>query len=352
MTAPTKASDLPAVDLRSDTVTRPTPAMRRALAEAEVGDEALGDDPTMRRLEERIAALLGKDRALFFPSGTMANQAALAALGRPGTGVLVEARSHIVHWEEGAAALHGGLQLRPVDTPDGLMTADRVRAAMNPPSRYLLQDGVVAVENTHMDAGGRVVPLHVLEGIRALADERGLKVHLDGARLWNAAAATGASLSELAGPADTVMVSLSKGLGAPIGSMLAGDAATMDVVWHVRRRMGGAMRQTGILAGAALHALDHHVERLEEDHALARELAQGLRDLSGVRARDPETNIVFIDLEPGAPSADNLLNFLKNRRILMTAFSRARLRAVTHLDVDPRGIARTLAALAEALEQT
>lgn len=326
--------------------------MRGALSEAVVGDDALGDDPTMQRLEGRLASLLGKERALFFPSGTMANQTALAALGRPGTGVLVESRSHVVHREEGGAAVLSGLQLRPVVTPDGMMTADRVRAAMNPPDEYLLQDSVVCVENTHMDAGGRVVPLSVLEELRQLADERGMSVHMDGARLWNAVAATGVSPSDYAEYADTVMVALSKGLGAPVGSVLAGDAATMQRAWHVRRRLGGAMRQTGILAAAALHGLDHHLARLHQDHALAKELAAGLADLSGVRVDTPETNIVFIVLAPGGPTAEDVLNFLKNRRILMGKFGPGRLRAVTHLDVDRQGITRTVDALAAALAQT
>ncbi len=340
------------VDLRSDTVTRPTAAMREAIANAPVGDEVYGDDPTMRRLEVRMAELLGKERALFLPSGTMANQVGLAVLGRPGTGVLVESRAHIVHWEEGGAGVMAGLQLRPIETPDGLLTPERVAEALNPPSRYLLQDRVLALENTHMDSGGRVMSLACMAGHRALADEAGLRIHLDGARLWNAAVALSVPVAELAGYADTVMVALSKGLGAPVGSMLAGDEPTMGEAWHVRRRLGGAMRQTGILAAAVLHALDHHLDRLERDHRLATELAEGLRSVSGLHAAPPETNIVFIEVEGPERRADDLLNFLENRRILMTRFGRRRLRAVTHQDVDRQAIARTLATLAQAGAQT
>ncbi len=342
----------PVVDLRSDTVTRPTTAMREAIARARVGDDVLGDDPTVARLETVVAELLGKERSLFFPSGTMANQVGLAVLGRPGTGVIVEARTHIVHREAGAAAALSGLQLRPVPTPDGILTPERAREVIQRPSRYLVQDTVLAVENTHMDAGGRVMPLDLLQSLKELARERGMAVHLDGARLWNAATAAGVSLAELAGTADTVMVSLSKGLGAPVGSMLAGDGPRMAQAWHVRRRFGGGMRQSGILAAAALHALEHHLGGLGRDHDLAGALARGVRELPGLHAADPDTNIVFVEIRDEALGRDNLLKFLENRRILMSKFGPRRLRAVTHLDVDRQGITRTLAAMADAVAQT
>ena len=345
-------SDPPVVDLRSDTVTRPTAGMRRAIAGAEVGDDVLGDDPSTRRLEARVAELLGKERSLFFPSGTMANQAALAALGRPGTGVVLDDRSHIVHREEGAAAALSGLQLRPVVAPDGVLTAEAVAAALSPPSRYLIPDTVVSVENTHMDWGGKIVSLETMQALGGLARERGLALHVDGARLWNTSAATGHGVAEFAAVADTVMVSLSKGLGAPVGSMLAGEGEVMAAAFLARRRFGGAMRQSGILAAAALYALDHHIERLHEDHALARQLAAGVEGIGGLHADPPDTNIVFIEVAEGGRSVGNLLKFLENRRILMAGFGQGRLRAVTHLDVDQQGIARTLAALAEAGVQT
>ncbi|RMH16442.1 MAG: low specificity L-threonine aldolase, partial [Gemmatimonadetes bacterium] len=228
----------PVVDLRSDTVTRPSPGMREAMRDAEVGDDVLGDDPTVRALEERVAGLLGKERALFFPSGIMANQTALAVLGRPGGEVVVEARAHLVSYEYGAAAALSGLQVRTVEAPYGVLTPAQVEAALRPPSRYLPETVLVALENTHMDSGGRVMPPAVARAHRALADRHGLPIHLDGARLWHAAAAAGVEPRAYAELADTVMVALSKGLGAPVGSMLAGPAAVLEAAWRVRRRFG------------------------------------------------------------------------------------------------------------------
>ena len=333
------------VDLRSDTVTRPSPAMRRAIAEAEVGDAVLGDDPTVARLEERGAELLGKTRALFFPSGIMANQAALLAQAEPGTEAIIDARGHIFDWEEAAAAAWGGIQLRTVPTDNGLLMPDQVAAHIRT-SLYAPRTSLVCLENTHNGAGGRVLPLPQLERVAAVARERGVRVHLDGARLPNAAAATGHTLAELAGPADTVMVSLSKGLGAPVGSLLAGDAATMERAWRVRRRLGGGMRQAGLLAAAALFALEHNLNRLAEDHARARRLEEAAAGVPGLAAASPETNIVMIDLLDPALAADAALHGLHERGVWLTPFSPRRLRAVTHLDVDDAGIERAAAALA------
>lgn len=330
------------VDLRSDTVTRPTPAMREAIASAEVGDASLGDDPTTARLEERVAELLGKERALFFPSGVMANQTALAVLGRPGTEVVVEAGAHVLHYEEGAAAALSGLQLRPVPGDDGLLTAEAVQDVVRSGSPYMPETSAVAVENTHLDSGGRVMPLEVAGGIRRVAGEHGLGVHLDGARLWHATAASGTPLSDYAAQADTVMVALSKGLGCPVGSMLAGSSEIMRRAWRVRRRFGGGMRQTGILAAAGLHALDHHLDRLETDHENARLLAEGLRAVDGVEVTPPETNIVLIDVSSLGVSPGEILGFLKKHGILMIEFGPNRIRAVTHLNVDRTGIKRAV----------
>ncbi len=345
MEPPGGSLELPVVDLRSDTVTRPDAAMRRAIAEAEVGDDALGDDPTTRRLEERIASLLGKERALFFPSGIMANQTALAVLGSWGGEVVLEADAHIIHYEEGAAAALSGLQIRPVATPDGLLTADLVRDAIRRGSRFHPRSCVVAVENTHLASGGRIFPVERMADIAAVAEEHGLPVHMDGARLWHAAAQTGQPPAAWARHADTVMVSLSKGLGAPVGSMLAGSAEVMERAWRVRRRLGGGMRQSGILAAAGLHALDHNRERLREDHEHARLLADAANRVPGLRAERPETNIVLIDMSLQADRVDSLLNFLKFRRILMLNFGATRIRAVTHRDVDLAGISRAVEAL-------
>ncbi|HSH44282.1 MAG TPA: threonine aldolase family protein, partial [Longimicrobiales bacterium] len=228
------------VDLRSDTVTRPTPGMREAIASAEVGDDVFGDDPTVRLLEDRVAALLGKERALFFPSGIMANETAILVQGRPGTEAVVEASCHLVDWEDAAVAAWAGMQLRTVDTPDGVLTPDLVRAAIRPDTPVQPRTSLVCVENTHNAAGGKVVPLDTLRGVAEVARSAGLPVHLDGARLWNASAASGVELAAYAEAADTVMVSLSKGLGCPVGSLLAGDADTMAEAWRMRRRLGGA----------------------------------------------------------------------------------------------------------------
>jgi threonine aldolase len=337
------------VDLRSDTVTRPTPAMRQAIAAAEVGDDQLGDDPTVRRLEERVARLLGKEAALLFPTGIMANQTAIALHGGPGTEAVVEADAHVLQWEEAGAAAWAGVQLRPVATPDGILTADHVRAGIRPDSRYQPRTSLICVENTHNGAGGRITPLETLRDIRALADEHGLPVHMDGARLWNAAVAAGVTLTEFAATADTVMVTLSKGLGCPVGSLLAGSADAMDRAWRIRRRMGGAMRQSGILAAAGLHALDHHLHRLADDHRRARRLADGAGALPAISAVPPDTNIVMLDLGPDAPDAPALAERLARHRVLVIPFARRRLRAVTHLDVDDEGVEAALAGLAEAL---
>ncbi|HUE76659.1 MAG TPA: GntG family PLP-dependent aldolase [Longimicrobiales bacterium] len=337
------------VDLRSDTVTRPTPGMREAIARAVVGDDTLGDDPTVRELEERIAALLGKERALFFPSGIMANEAAIVVLGRPGTEAVVEASCHLVDWEEAAAAAWAGVQLRAVATPDGILTADAVRSAIRSESPYQPRTSLVCVENTHNAAGGRVMGLEVLEEVRAVADEHGLPIHLDGARLWNASVASGVTVARYAALADTVMVTLSKGLGCPVGSMLAGDRQIMEEAWRARRRLGGGLRQAGILAAAALYALDHHMERLAEDHRRAALLAELAGRVPGVRAIPPETNIVMLDLLREGVDAATVVAQLARRGVRMSMFSPRRMRAVTHMDVDDDGIRSAARELADIL---
>jgi len=337
------------VDLRSDTVTRPTPAMREAIARAEVGDDALGDDPTVRRLEERVADLLGKEAALFFPSGIMANQTAVLALTSPGTEAIIEATGHILDWEDAAPAQWAGILLRPVPTPDGLLTPELVAAAIRPESPFGIRTSLICLENTHNAAGGRVLPLETLRAIRRVAVEKGVPVHLDGARLWNASATTGIPESDFAAEADTVMVSLSKGLGCPVGSMLAGSAETMALARRIRRRLGGAMRQAGILAAAGLYALDHHRERISEDHRRARHLAEIAASVPGLEVVPPETNIVMIDILRDDLDAAAVLAHLDRAGVRMSQFGARRIRAVTHLDVDDDGIARAGAALAAAL---
>ncbi|MGD2121934.1 MAG: GntG family PLP-dependent aldolase [Gemmatimonadota bacterium] len=339
------------VDLRSDTVTRPTSAMREAMMAAEVGDDVLDHDPTTRQLEEKVAALLGKEAALFFPSGVQANQTALAVHGRPGTEVVLEAEAHIFNYEEGAGAALSGLQLRPVPTDGGLLSADLVRAAIRPASPYMHPTSLIALENTHNGAGGRILPYQAMQEISDLAREAGLPLHLDGARLWHACAETGLSPADYGSLADTVMVCLSKGLGAPVGSLLAGSEDLMERAWRVRRRLGGGMRQSGFLAAAGLHALDHHRQRLADDHVRARALAEGAGRIPGISVVPPETNIVMLDLTSPALSVEDVLAEMAAEGVLLVRFGPRRLRAVTHLDVDDAGIERALGALSQVAKE-
>lgn len=336
------------VDLRSDTVTRPSLGMRRAIAEAEVGDDVLGDDPTVERLQARVAELLGKEAALFFPSGTQANQVGISLNSEPGSEVICEANAHIFHLEFAGAARWSGVQLRQVPTGDGVLRAELVREYVRPEDPHVPRTSLICVENTHNMAGGKVMWLAVLRELRELASEHGLPLHLDGARLWNASAATGTAPSEFAACADTVMVSFSKGLGAPIGSALAGSAEAMDRARTLRRRMGGGMRQVGMMAAGALYALDHNLDRLGEDHVRARRLTGFVGALGGLRVVPPDTNIVMIDIERDDLPAQRAAEVLEERGVLTMVAGRRRLRAVTHLDVDDAGIDRACAAF-EAL---
>lgn len=333
------------VDLRSDTVTRPTDGMRAAMASAVVDDDVLGKDPTADRLEKRIADLLGKEAALFFPSGTQANQTAILLLSDPGTEAVCEAESHVFHYELADVAWLAGVQLHPVRSDRGDLAAADVASAVRPGDRHHPLTSLICVENTHNMHGGAVVPLATMRRIRELASERSLPLHLDGARLWNAAAATGRQLAEYASCADTVMVSLSKGLGCPIGSMLAGPADLIAAAWSVRKRLGGGMRQVGILAAAGLWALDHHLDRLATDHERAGRIAKACEELPGIRAISPETNIVMLDIERADLDAKTLSARLRERGVWILPAGSRRLRAVTHLDVDDGDVDRTIEAL-------
>jgi len=337
------------VDLRSDTVTRPSPGMRRAMADAEVGDDVLGKDPTVDLLERRVAGLLGKDAALFFPSGTQANQTALLLHTRPGSEAICEAESHVFHYEYADAAWLSGVQLHPVRSEGGELRARDVARAVRPGDRHHPVTTLVCVENTHNMHGGSVVPLAAMQAISELAKERSLPVHLDGARLWNASVASGTSLADFAACADTVMISLSKGLGCPVGSLLAGPADLISHAWTVRKRLGGGMRQVGILAGAGLWALDNNVKRLAEDHERARWLAREADALDGLRADPPDTNIVMIRVEKEGLDETAVADGLEARGVLVLSAGPGRLRAVTHLDVDDLGVERCVEALREAV---
>ncbi|MFW5921542.1 MAG: GntG family PLP-dependent aldolase [Myxococcota bacterium] len=323
--------------------------MRRAMAEAEVGDDALGEDPTARRLEARAAELLGKEAALFVPSGTMANQIALMLHCRPGDEVILGETSHIAHYEAGAGAAWAGVQF--VQAGEGGPFSPRdMSAAIKPRAYYMPRTRLVALENTHNRAGGRVFPQDDVVAVAERAHELGLAVHLDGARIWNAAVASGRSEAELAAPADTVTACFSKGLGAPVGSVIAGSRDHVQQARRLRRMLGGGMRQVGVLCAAALHALEHHRERLAEDHANARRLAEGLSRVPGLACEPAavETNIVMCQVPEGG--AEELAERLAQRGVGVQPVARSLLRAVTHLDVDAQAVDRAVEAFAEVAD--
>lgn len=338
------------IDLRSDTVTRPSPAMREAMVNAEVGDDILDGDPTTRKLEERVADLLGMEAAAFFPSGTQANQTGVWLATERGTELVLEADAHIVHFEMAGAAGLSGAQIRPVATPDGILTRELAGAAIRPVGMHQPRTSALAAENTHNVAGGKVMPLEVWDGLVDLAHEMGLSLHLDGARLWNAAAALGVPLDRVARGATTVSVCLSKGLGCPVGSCLAGGFEPIEQAREVRRRFGGAMRQSGVLTAAGLYALEHNLTRIGEDHSNARVLAQRLEGHSAVRPLLPESNIVMLDLLSPGVTADQVIPKLADAGVLVVPFSNTRLRAVTHLDVSAADVARAADIIARVLD--
>jgi threonine aldolase len=340
------------VDLRSDTVTRPTSAMRRAIAEAVVGDDVFGDDPTTIELERRVAQLAGKEAALFVPSGTMGNQLGIAVHTQPGDQVLIERESHVFHYEQAGVAANCGCLANVVTTERGAITPEQLDEAIEDhEDDHVARLALVCSENTHNRHGGVVVPLDALRALGAAARERGVRLHLDGARLWNASVATGIPIREWAATADTVTMCFSKGLGAPIGSILSGEAGTIRRARRLRKRWGGGMRQVGILAAACLHAIDHHVDRLADDHRRARDLAERLRAVPGIRASAPETNIVFVDLEHPALDVQDVNARLEARGVRLLPYGRRRLRATTHLDVDDQGIARAAEVLRAVVEE-
>ena len=337
------------VDLRSDTVTRPTDGMRRAMATAGVGDDVLDGDPTTARLEREVADRLGKEAALFFPSGTMANQAALLLHAPPGTEVVCEAEAHVLHYEMAGAAALSGAQLRPVTSERGAPDPEAYEAAIRGGDRYHPRTSLICVENTHNLHGGALVPLEVLEELRELGRRHGLPVHLDGARLWNASAASGASLADYGACADTVMVTLSKGLGCPVGSLLAGTREAMERCWRIRKRLGGGMRQSGVLAAAGLYALEFHLDALADDHRRAARLAEVADGLDGLETEPPDTNIVMIRVRGGGRSAPEIEAVLEGEGVRILAVDEGRLRAVTHRDVDDEGVERAAEALRAAV---
>jgi len=343
-----------AIDLRSDTVTRPTPAMRRAMAEAEVGDDIYGEDPTVNRLEQRAAEIFGKEAGLFVPTGTMGNVIAIKIHTQHGQEVVCEARAHILDWELSMTAWFAGCLIRPVRVEDGILGWADIQPVLKFSSPHCAPTGLIEIENTHNMAGGTVYPVETLQEIYSNAHAAGLPVHMDGARIFNAACHLNRPVRELAASADTVMFCLSKGLGAPIGSMLVGTQAAIDRGRSYRKRLGGAMRQVGVIAAAGLIALEEMPHRLGEDHANARFLAGELAHLPGLKLRldRVQTNIVVFDVSATGLNAEQFTEQLSHHGVLMNEASTPReVRAVTHFDVTREDCARAAEAVARLLTQ-
>lgn len=333
------------IELRSDTATRPTEGMRAAIAAAVVGDEQKREDPTVNALQERVATLLGQEAALFLPTATLANQIALKLHSRPGDVLVAERHAHVVIYEYGGAAAHSGLMVEPVDGRAGRFDVAALEAATVPSTKVADQRAaVVALENTHNSSGGRCWPLDELVAVTSAARERGLATHLDGARLLNASVATSVPAAEIGRHFDTVTLCLSKGLGCPLGALLAGSAATIERAWREKHLFGAAMRQAGIVAAAGVYALDHHVERLADDHARARRLAEGWRAAGlPVDPEQVETNFVQVDVGPLGLGRDEALSRLREAGVgLSSTVHPTVIRAVTHLDVDDGDVDRAI----------
>lgn len=341
------------IDLRSDTVTRPTPAMRAAIRDAEVGDDVFQEDPTVGRLEGRVAALLGKEAALFVPSGTMSNQIAVRAHTQPGDELICDVNCHIYNYEAGGPAVLSGVTCRTVEGDRGVLDVSQLEDLIRPVNDHLVRTRLVALENTHNRGGGRVYPIEKIQAIGEWARKNGLVMHLDGARLWNAVVATGIAAGEWARHFDTVSVCFSKGLGAPIGSALSGPHDFIARARRVRKLFGGGMRQAGMAAAGALYALEHHVERLAEDHRNAQVIAQAVADTPGLRL-DPaevETNLIFIRVACEVGTAQSVAAALKARGVLVLPTAPQTLRACTHLDVSAAQAERAADAIRQALRR-
>jgi threonine aldolase len=340
------------IDLRSDTVTKPSPAMRRAMATAEVGDDVKGEDPTVNRLEAVCAQLYGKEAALFVPSGTMANQVAIKTWTQAGDELICDSNAHVYNYEGAAIAGVSGVQANPIDAPRGILTADQVAARIRPADVHYGPTRLVCIENTHNRGGGAIYPLKNVQEIGALCRKRGLRYHLDGARLLNACVATGLKPTDYTRHVDSATLCFSKGLGAPVGSMVAGPKDFIASARRWRKMLGGGMRQAGILAAAALYALDHHVDRLAEDHENARLLARGLAEIEplDLNADEVETNMVFFNCQRTGLTAAELEARMAREGVLIHATAPYRVRLVTHLDVSRRQVRAALAAFHRVLK--
>ena len=339
------------IDLRSDTVTKPTPAMRKAMAEAEVGDDVYGEDPTVNALQGKVAELLGKEAAIFVASGTMANQLAIKAHTQPGDELIMEATSHPYNFEGGAIAAISGVQVYCIQGVRGILNASQIEAAIRPADHHYAVTRLVCMENTHNRGGGSIYHLRNMQEIFGVAKAKGLSVHLDGARLWNASVATGVKLKEYAQCADSVSVCISKGLGCPVGSLVAGSKEFIDRVHRFRKMVGGGLRQAGILAAAGIYALDHHVDRLKEDHDNAKRLALGLKEIRGIAVNPGhvETNIIIFGVAGTGMTSPAVRDAMKNEGVLMNALPGNEIRVVTHLDVTRDDIDKALAAFRKVI---
>lgn len=340
------------IDLRSDTVTKPTPDMRRAMAEAEVGDDVFGEDPTVNALQEKVAKILRKETAIFVPSGTMANQLAIKSHTQPGDEVIIEGTSHPFNFEGGAGAALSGVQFNCLKGVRGILEVSQVEEAIRPLDHHFPVTRLICLENTHNRGGGSIYPIEKISEIHQLAKAKGLVIHLDGARLWNASVATGIKPYEYAQWADSVSVCLSKGLGAPIGSLVTGSKTFIDRVHRFRKMFGGGMRQAGIIAAAGIYALDHHIERLKEDHRNAKRLAFGLKEFKGVfiKPEDVETNIIIFDVSQSGMTAPQVTEAMKKEGVLIHAFGKTQIRLVTHLDVTSEEIEISLKSFKKVLD--
>jgi len=323
------------IDLRSDTVTKPSPEMRKAIYDAEVGDDVFGDDPSVNHLQEMVAELFRKEASLYVPSGTMGNQVALKTISEPGWEILCERDCHIVNYETAGPAVHSSLLVNMIDTDRGVMTAEQIERCIRPDNIHSPITKIVAVENTHNRHGGTIYPLDEIHRIRTVADKYGLLMHLDGARIWNAHIATGISLADWAAPFDSVSVCLSKGLGAPIGSMILGTRDFIEKARRNRKLFGGGMRQVGLLAAAAIYAVENNITRLKEDHDNARLLAEGLSRVEGftIDLSRVETNIVIVDISEIGKNSMEIVAVMAESGVLAVPFGPTRVRFVTHLDV-------------------
>jgi len=323
------------IDLRSDTLTKPSPAMRQAMMEAVVGDDVFGEDPTVNQLQEVIADLLGKEAALFTPSGVMANQIGIRCNTEPGDEIIVDRESHILNYETAAPALISGVQILPINGERGVLRLESIKEAVRPPAYYMPKTSLICLENTHNRAGGTIFPLDEVRRISEFARGRNIRVHLDGARLWNAWIATGVHPKEYGTLVDSVSVCFSKGLGAPVGSLIAGSRSMIEKARKIRKILGGGMRQAGILAAAALYAVEHNVTRLKEDHENAKEFCGALEGGSGIRVEKEsvQTNIVMVDISASGKRAPGILEELASAGVLVIETGRTVLRAVMHLDV-------------------